>query len=164
MESASKNRGRGRPRKFDDLVLDRIGGHQVGTHRQRQNRAYAALAHYVLREEAPEDKEAQVHWLTREPRKIGILSELGRMLYDPRFDTRGFWQVVDWLIENKPKTKVAVVALRRLRTGKRTPGSIDELRGELLQVIHHYRVRHPATTLRQIEAALQATSSTLLGR
>ena len=95
-----------------------------------------------------------------EPRKVGILGELGRIRRGR--GEKAFWQVANWLVEEKPKAKEAVVKLRHLRTGKRTPGSASELGNEIFKTIQDYWLRHPATTREQIETALETAHRAIL--
>ncbi len=159
MEADSKNELRGRPKLFSDRLLSQIGQGRAQSRRQQQNRVYAELAHYILNE-AYESGETQWEWLLAEPRKVGILSELGRIRRQR--GEEGFWQIANWVADEKPKTKEAVLMLRHLRTGKRTPGSARELHHDILETIRNYRLRHPGTTQNQIETALKTALRAVL--
>lgn len=167
MEVNSKNRGRGRPRKIDDAPLREYFPNL--SRRQRQNLYYAGAARTMLETLSGSKFDPIKHgWILK---KFSILTELGRMIepelnkpdeenqegFEPGNPSPGvvmFVRSLEWLGENKPKTKDAVLYLRRYRTGKAPKADPTELANEVIDAINSYARRNPDLTRELIAQAL----------
>jgi hypothetical protein len=158
--TVSKNRGRGRPRKFDLDALrqdPRLAGRSTRT---LQNAVYQARAEHVL--SRPEHQE-QVRWLF-EPRRPTILAELGRIEDDPFLVEQA-----EWICAERPQTHVAVAMLRHNRTWswsirlRRRRGQHPEevLADRLLAEINRYLRVQPSVQPTAIRKALTRVRQTL---
>ncbi len=158
MESDSRNRrGRGRPRAFDEDLVEMVMQERGLGRRQAQNHLYAFEAlHHVrfLRDEGNtfaawilgDGEEKRVRW--------SVLAELGRLL-SVHFDDDDIedWQSpVEWvadhfLLGGKRRVKDVVMLLRSRRRWlygeeKRISASTLQLYRELEQTVTEYRRRH----------------------
>jgi hypothetical protein len=82
----------------------------------QQDRIYAARAILLLRQRYLEEDEHRRWLFNEETTKWSLLAELGRLL-----DQQGegaFWEATGWIMTHRPKVKVAVRAIRSVRTGR----------------------------------------------
>jgi hypothetical protein len=108
--------------------------------------------------DAQKDKE-EFAWLgmmsehSEPPWRTTILAELGRI-----DDNSAFISIARQLCRLKPKTRDAVMMVRRWRVGdKAKPGSADTLTDEMSRLVDNYRRRHPDITFSEMKAAINTT-------
>lgn len=175
METDSKKRGR--PSKFTNeeaATLRRRYPRVV--ERQRQNLFYAEKARLVLNrlielhiEKDADEGRAYIDkhkWILHKPT---ILAELGRILgkdWNPRNPEaeqawRLFLGAIGWLGETRPSTKRAVAVLRRHRTGKAKPATVNDLAAKIMRTVVEYRTAHPNADQGLILRALDAVENTV---
>ena len=81
----------------------------------------------------------------------GILAELGRIP-----DDEDLKALAGEICKVKPRTKDAVLLIRRWRKGKESPGDATSLAASVVRCIDDYLKRHPGTTWPTVRAALLA--------
>jgi hypothetical protein len=154
-EAASENmtphHKRGRPTLISEEVRAVFNMGNVGelSERSKQNFYHAMPACSLLH------GDPRFAWLTEvKPNgrfaRIGILSELGRIDNDE--DIIAAALVVS---EERPKTKDAMVRIRRFRTGKAPAYDPDALAHELIRVLDTYVESHPGIPWEDVEAAVE---------
>lgn len=153
-EAASKKK-RGRPKAWGEVVMaiSQSCVPNVRTRRHLQNVSYREFAIGCLVD------DPQFAWLC-DGRKMqsgepgawqpGILAELGRFL-----DKETIKAYATRICELQPKTKDAIVMLRRARTGKSPEASCLALTAAIERTINRYIAAHPDTTWRQVLTALE---------
>ena len=157
MENVTEKPKRGRPRSTPpdwDLIMRRVG--QTGTPRTLVNFYYTSRAMAVLNlKSIPEDDP--LRWLydptlaahnERAGFKQTILSELGRIPDDQLLRA-----VALQVCELKPKTRDAIIMIRRLRVGEGKPKP-DQLETEIIHLIDNFRMRYPSTSWYDVFEAL----------
>ena len=159
METASENRGRGRPPVFPDEILEVAGtSGNTKTRRGQQEHAYAGIViSDLVRRYAGDER---IDWLIGEHNaKWSLLAELGRIKLQRGEDA--LWEAADWLVENKPKVKHGVALLRAFRTGTTPQGSVDGLYEVLRRAINDYRTMHWGITTGEVEVVLMMLLDTV---
>jgi hypothetical protein len=167
-EAASENTEkpkRGRPRVMDDTTRALYNSMYPDlTERQKQNLQYRAHAIHMLRlleaDSNPRlswlfDREKFQHAEANQSRldstvyKHGILAELGRIE-----DEGEMLEAALYLCELKPKTKDAIVSIRRYRLGREPEGNYLTLWMALARALDDYRAVHPSTSKDMVVRAL----------
>src|SRR5262245_22727326 len=139
---------RGRPRvmtRVDRLMLENINGN-AKSERSLQNTHYRIRAMAFLRD------DDRFKWLFDEEAgtwQRGILAELGRLQ-----DGETIKAYAARICELKPKTKDAIVMLRRARIGKSPKASSIELLAHLERSLNAYIEAHPEVTPEQMIEAI----------
>jgi len=155
-EAASKKR-RGRPKVMDKIFakLAKDISPDVKTTRGLQNVHYRQRAFICL----GLGDDARFKWLCDSEAmmkdgpnawKPGILAELGRFNDDE--ELRAYAEAI---CEQKPKTKDAIVRLRRARLGNGARPNCTALTQQIARLVDAYRVAHPDATKRQILQAIE---------
>ena len=155
-ETVSKN-PRGRPRLLDatHLALAEFAT-DAKTLRHKQNVHYRACAFAVLMH------DERFLWLC-DPKAMQesrphsfrptILAELGRISNEDDLKA-----IALRICEVKPKTKEAVVMIRRWRLNRSGKGDALKLANEVIATINDYLARYPETTDEQVLTALFTAS------
>lgn len=143
-EAASEKRKRGRPpimNKDAAALVDWVAGNDVKTRRHKLNVYYRQRAVKVL------VNDPRFTWVADEEKmtagaagawKTGILSELGRI--GNVEDMKAFAQVI---CELKPKTKEAILMIRRARLGRENKPDYSKLVNSLVRALDDYQAAHP---------------------
>jgi len=162
-EAASEREGRkcGRPPVFPSEYLEKLAViyPDVKTHRHRVNLAYLARSMKLLKD------DPRFKWLIDPERAIrgepgsfrrGILCELGRI------DNEDTVRVIALKIcELRPKTKDAVVMIRRWRTRTVPAGDLWQLHDDLVSAINSYVTKYPDTTWQDVLKTLVVVHETV---
>jgi hypothetical protein len=128
----------------------------VRTRRGRQNVIYRLRAVSILKE------DSLFRWLVDPDRarqgvpgswRPSILAELGRIE-----DREEMLSVALRICQLRPKAKEAVCVIRRARIGGSGSGDAVNLSQVIIRAINEYLAAHPATTRRQVHAALANAS------
>jgi hypothetical protein len=160
VEAASeKGPRRGRPKVFDDRLLEAIGSGGPNTRRGQQERAYAyaAMKRAGILEEPSEGTKSRLGWLVDGERaRWGILAQLGRIE-----DPETFREALAWVLEERPKAKDAEATIRRMRTGRVPQEQPAQLYRLLLNTVEGFRASHPDAGLRYVEQELELALETV---
>lgn len=160
-ENISEKPRRGRPRLLSK-ELEQIAIFKDGPYcspRTHQNGHYEIRALRVLDitgDQLPEeyrwlmdpDKQREGRSERQGYRKT-ILAELGRI-----DDDECLQAVAKRICELKPKTRDAILMIRRWRVGGSKPADVRQLANEVIRTINDYLQRHPSTTHQQVLTAL----------
>jgi hypothetical protein len=158
-EKFSEKPRRGRPPVLTPYVEEgcrrAAGMYQHSTRRANLNEYYKYKAIGALWSHNPEGHDAgkiAFAWLgdpdTDKGVKSTILAELGRLV-----DEDLIRRTARILCDEKPRTREAVLRLRRMRIAPKS-GSVSGLRDELIAHLDDYWVRHPEFTKEQFLDAI----------
>jgi hypothetical protein len=107
---------KGRPPKFSPELMEAAAKVGPQSRHGRHDRLYATRAKLCLKERYAEDDERRSWLFNEETAKWSLLAELGRLLEQQ--GEEAFLEAAGWIMTHQPKVKVAVRAIRSMRTGR----------------------------------------------
>ena len=143
-EAASKKKKRGRPPVFSSEERDTVKGFdKIKSYRGATDLVYRSIAIFLLW------KDPAFSWLADrkkmladEPKsyKPSILTELGRLQ-----DEEQIKDIALKLCKLKPKTKDAIIMIRRIRLGREAEGDYLKLIKSIEDALNRYIAARPST-------------------
>lgn len=154
-ETVSENRKRGRPPVMDaeDVKLVKFLTSEKITHRHELNLHYRQRAIRLVMDQKQFswllDSAAEIMAGTGRIKKHTILAALGRIQNDDDLKA-----IALEICKRKPKTKTALVLIRRARGVSKDDGNANGVAHAIRVAVNDYLTRHPSTPWEDVTAAL----------